>query len=448
MTKVSIIGFARSGMAAAQLALRNGYKVFISDKNDNENLRVKAAELEAQGAEFELGGHSDRIFDCSFIVLSPGVPRKSAIVAQAISRGIKVISEIEFGFGFERGAVVAITGSNGKSTTATLTAQLFEDAGIKTFLAGNIGNPYCGIVEETEANSITVLELSSFQLESMEHFRPRVSVLLNLTPDHLDVYSTIEDYYAAKLHIFDKQNETDFAVLNYDYTEVADLADVTFAQKLWFSTSAPKLPGAYVEDGYICANGTKILPEDKLGIPGPHNLSNALASVAATLPFSLPMESIAHTLATFKGIEHRLERFAEHAGILFVNDSKATNPDSLKFALLAFDRPLVLILGGYDKGNEFGFLRELVSQKAKAVVFTGATGRRMAEELGTGVLFSLYVENFDNAVRKAFSLATAGDVVLLSPGCASYDAFKNFEHRGRYFKEFVCKLIEENEQNR
>ncbi len=442
MKKITVIGLARSGEAAAYLALSDGFPVFVSDSGNSEEIQSRAEKLRAEGVEVEIGEHSEKIYSCEMIILSPGVPLTAPVIVEAKKRGIPVISEIEFAFGYERGKVVAITGSNGKSTTATLEAKIFDDAGISTILGGNIGNPYSAHVAKTTADSVTVLELSSFQLEALETFHADVAVLLNLSPDHLDRYETVEDYYAAKYHIFDRQCESDYAALSADQPEIASLGNEISSQPLWFSSSQNISPGAFVSDEMIMRNSEEILPVSELGIPGPHNLANALAAVAATIPFEIPADSIANSLKEFTGIEHRLERFLEHNGILFVNDSKATNPDSLKYALLSFDRPIVLIAGGYDKGSDFAFLQNLFSNSVKAVVFTGATGQKMATQLSKGVLYSCVVPDFEKAVDRAISLAQKGDVVMLSPGCASFDAFRNFEYRGKMFKELVEKIIE------
>jgi UDP-N-acetylmuramoylalanine--D-glutamate ligase len=432
---------ARSGEAAAILAHSDGFSVMVSDIGKNETLQKRAANLERFGIFVELGEHSEKIFDADMVVLSPGVDLKTPIVQSCLAQKMPVVSEVEFAFRHEQGKVIAITGSNGKSTTATLIAKIFSDAGVTTFFGGNIGTPYSTFVTKTSPDSVTILELSSFQLEAMNSFRPYISVLLNLTPDHLDRYSDEREYYEAKFHIFDNQTDRDFAVLWADQPEVAELAAKTKTTPIFFSAQNRVEFGADVREGHICRNGEKILHIEKLGIPGPHNLTNALSAVCTTILFNLQADSVAQTLQSFTGIEHRLERFFERDGILYINDSKATNADSVKYALLSFERPLVLIMGGYDKGTDFYELRDLLKRKAKAIVFNGANGHKMAEQLGDTAAFSCIVEKFDDAVQKALSLATRGDVVLLSPGCASYDQFKNYEHRGRHFKEFVVELL-------
>ena len=441
MKKLAIIGLALSGESAAILAISDGFAVLVSDGKDNEIVRQRANNLTDRGALIELGGHTERVLDSDLIIVSPGVPLSIPIIQQARVQGIPVISEVEFAFRHEQGQVIAVTGSNGKSTTSTLIAKIFEEAGIPTFLAGNIGMPYSSIVTKTSPNSVTVLELSSFQLEAMDAFHPHVSVLLNLSPDHLDRYATSGEYYAAKFHIFDNQDASDYAVLWADQQEVASLSKKISAQSLFYSASLKISSGADVREDFICRNGERVIMSSQLGIPGPHNLANALSAVASTIPYELPARSIAETLRIFKGIEHRLECFLEHNGIIFVNDSKATNPDSLRYALLSFEKPIVIILGGYDKGNDFSELRELVGKKVKAAIFTGATGEGMAQQLGDAALFSVFVSKFEDAVQRAISLAQQGDVVMLSPGCASFDAFNNFEHRGKVFKELVRKFV-------
>ena len=438
--KISILGLARSGIAAAKLAKKAGFKVFVSDAAVNEELIEKAKALNELGIDVEVGGHTPRVLQSDLLVVSPGVPLSIDVIKAAREMGIPVISEIEFAFRFEKGSVVAVTGSNGKSTTATLIARILEDSGKKVFLAGNIGKPYSDVVTSTSSDSITVLELSSFQLEAIYSFSAFVGILLNLAPDHLDRYDTVDDYYRAKFRLFETQKPGSYAVLNIDQPEVAKLEGKIVADVLPFTMCDGRVNGAWLSNSIIMRRDEPILRKDEIGIPGPHNLANALASVAATIPFEVPKESLAETLRRFSGIEHRLERFLLWNGILFVNDSKATNPESLRFALLSFDRPIVLIAGGYDKGADFSYLSGLVTKKVKAAVFTGATAKKMAQQIGGAAGFSTVVKDFQEAVETAINLAKKGDVVLLSPGCASFDAFKNFEHRGRVFKELVKKI--------
>ena len=438
--KISILGLARSGIAAAKLAKKAGFEVFVSDAAVNEELIEKAKALNELGIDVEVGGHTPRVLQSDLLVVSPGVPLSIDVIKAAREMGIPVISEIEFAFRFENGRVVAVTGSNGKSTTATLIARILEDSGEKVFLAGNIGKPYSDVVTSTSSDSITVLELSSFQLEAIYSFSAFVGILLNLAPDHLDRYDTVDDYYRAKFRLFETQKPGSYAVLNIDQPEVAKLEGKIVADVLPFTMCDGRVNGAWLSNSIIMRRDEPILSKDEIGIPGPHNLANALASVAATIPFEVPKESLAETLRRFSGIEHRLERFLLWNGILFVNDSKATNPESLRFALLSFDRPIVLIAGGYDKGADFSYLSGLVTKKVKAAVFTGATAKKMAQQIGGAAGFSTVVKDFQEAVETAINLAKKGDVVLLSPGCASFDAFKNFEHRGRVFKELVKKI--------
>jgi len=438
--KISILGLARSGIAAAKLAKKAGFEVFVSDAAVNEELIEKAKALNELGIDVEVGGHTPRVLQSDLIVVSPGVPLGIDVIKAAREMGIPVISEIEFAFRFEKGRVVAVTGSNGKSTTATLIARILEDSGKKVFLAGNIGKPYSDVVTSTSSDSITVLELSSFQLEAIYNFSAFVGILLNLAPDHLDRYDTVDDYYRAKFRLFETQKPGSYAVLNVDQPEVAKLEGKIVADVLPFTMRDVRMNGAWLSESIIMRRDEPILRKDEIGIPGPHNLANALASVAATIPFEVPKESLAETLRRFSGIEHRLERFLVWNGILFVNDSKATNPESLRFALLSFDSPIVLIAGGYDKGADFSYLSGLVTKKVKAAVFTGATAKKMAQQIGGAAGFSTVVKDFKEAVETAINLAKKGDVVLLSPGCASFDAFKNFEHRGRVFKELVKKI--------
>jgi UDP-N-acetylmuramoylalanine--D-glutamate ligase len=441
MKRISIIGLGRSGEVAAKLAQRQGYSVFVSDYADNTELRIIASSLKKIGIDVELGENSDRILQSDEIVLSPGVPLDIPILEKAKMVNIPIIGEVEFAFSLEKGRIVAVTGSNGKSTTATLIAKMFEDSGLKTFLAGNVGLPYSTIVKQTNTETVTVLEVSSFQLETMKNFNPYVAILLNLTPDHLDRYPTVEDYYNAKLEIFDMQRDSDYSVINFDLDFVKSRTEHIKSKKLYFSTKYHKIPGAFVSGGNIYRNNEKVIAVNNIGITGPHNLSNALAAVATTIPFGVPVKFVAEALAKFEGLEHRLENFLEWNNILFVNDSKATNPDSLRFALLSFSRPIILIAGGYDKGMDFSGLREIFAEKVKSVVFTGETAEKLSRQLGNTVPSQITIGDFKDAVQYAVSIAESGDIVMLSPGCASFDAFKNFEHRGKVFKEHVRNII-------
>ncbi len=441
MKRISIIGLGRSGEAAAKLAQRQGYSVFVSDSADNTELRIIASSLKKLGIDVELGENSDRILQSDEIVLSPGVPLDIPILEKTKMVNIPIIGEVEFAFLLEKGRIVAVTGSNGKSTTATLIAKMLEDSGLKTFLAGNVGLPYSTIVEQTNTETATVLEVSSFQLETMKNFNPYVAILLNLTPDHLDRYPTVEDYYNAKLEIFDMQRDSDYSVLNFDLDYVKSRTEHIKSNKLYFSTKHHKTPGAFVSGGNIYRNNEKVIAVNNIGIPGPHTLSNALAAVATTIPFGLPVKFVTEALSKFKGLEHRLENFLGWNNILFVNDSKATNPDSLRFALLSFSRPIILIAGGYDKGMDFSGLREIFTEKVKSVVFTGETAEKLSRQLGNTIPSQITISDFKYAVQYAVSIAESGDIVMLSPGCASFDAFKNFEHRGKVFKEHVKNIV-------
>ena len=282
MGRMSVIGFGRSGEAAAMLAASDGFAVLVSDKSDSEAMRVRADRLSQKGIQVELGVHSEKILESDIIVLSPGVPMKLDIVRRAIEQRIPIVSEIEFAFRHEQGRVIAITGSNGKSTTATLIARVLENAGFTTFLAGNIGMAYSAVVTHSSPESLSVLELSSFQLEAMDSFHPRIAVLLNLSPDHLDRYDTAEEYYRAKFHIFDNQNAADYAVLWKEQNEVARIARDIKSRVMLFSAGTDGELAATVRNGIICRGSDEIVRAEEIGIPGPHNLLNALATVAAT----------------------------------------------------------------------------------------------------------------------------------------------------------------------
>ncbi len=445
--KIAILGLARSGMAVAKLLISKGAEVYISDAADNEILRKRAGEFRKLGAIVELGGHSDcRLNDVDEVVLSPGVPTDIPILLWFKSNRpeLPIVSEIEIGYRFAKGKIIGITGSNGKSTCVTMLGGLFRAAGYESHVAGNIGNPLCDVVGSAGKNSIICVELSSFQLESIEKFRPYVSCLLNLSPDHLDRHYVIESYYNAKTRIFSNQTDGDYAVLFAGDEKISAIGRGISAKTLFFDNAYLDSAGSYADNGtiYIRKPDGAVVPvlrTSELSVPGPHNIANACAALACTIPFDIPPGPLADALRKFSGLPHRLQFVGEINGVRFINDSKATNADSLECALKSFDSDVVLIVGGYDKGADFTPLRELVARRAKCVVLMGATADKIAVDWKEAAPMEK-AENLEEAVAIAKRAAGEKGTVLLAPGCASYDMFENFEDRGNQFAEIVQKL--------
>jgi UDP-N-acetylmuramoylalanine--D-glutamate ligase len=445
--KISVLGAARSGIAVAALLKRRGAEVFVSDINPEEKLQSQTAELSSLGIRYETGGHTDRLLNADIIVVSPGVPSDTAIIKSANAKGITIVSELEVASWFSSSKIIAVTGTNGKTTTTTLIGQMLEDDRKKHVVAGNIGTAFSSCIDTMDSETIAVLEVSSFQLDYIERFHPSVSVMLNITPDHLDRYDhNFEKYIAAKCRIFENQTNSDVLVYNYDDAETNEQIR-RFAslhvRTLPFGIERRFDDGAFIEDGKMITmlDGVRyeIVDTDQIAIPGIHNLYNAMASTLAAHVVGVNPHSIGQTLHMFKGVEHRLEFVREFRGIEFINDSKATNIDSVWYALQAFAKPLIVLLGGRDKGNDYSKLDELVRQHVRAIVAIGESADKVIEAFGS-MKKVVRASSMDEAIQHAIGLATAGDIVLLSPACASFDWFQNYEHRGRVFKQIVNGL--------
>jgi UDP-N-acetylmuramoylalanine--D-glutamate ligase len=445
--RYSILGGARSGLAVARLLVERGATVFLSDSAPPEKMAPAAAALEAIGVAYEFGVNSHRVLDADTLVVSPGVPSDVPLVQEALAKGIGVVSELEVAGWFCPAPVVAITGTNGKTTTTALTGRMFSDARMSSAVAGNIGTAFSEVVGSLSGDAVVVLEVSSFQLDYIRSFRPKVAAILNITPDHLDRYQhSFGNYIAAKERVFMNQGTGDVLIYNADdeVTRVAVTRDVVPAVKLLpFSIRQPLERGAFLSGGVLTvATGGKrhdIVRSDAISIPGEHNLANAMAASLAAIVMGVPPASIRATLKNFKGVEHRLEFVRELDGIAYVNDSKATNVDSVWYALRAFDRPLVVLMGGRDKGNDYGRLREPVQENVRAVVAIGESADKVRAAFALVVPVEL-AATMSEAVSAARHLARPGDIVLLSPACASFDWFENYEHRGKVFKEVVMSL--------
>jgi UDP-N-acetylmuramoylalanine--D-glutamate ligase len=442
--KISVIGAARSGAAVAKLLMSHGAKVFVSDSASKDKLQSQISYLQSSGIEFEAGGHSEIIYACDLMVISPGVPSNAPVVLEAQKRSIKIVSELEVGSWFCKAPIAAITGSNGKTTTTTLTGRILENAKKKHVVAGNIGTAFSSVVLGLAETDIAVLEVSSFQLDHIEKFRPRISVLLNITPDHMDRYDhSMEKYSASKARVFENQVVDDLLIYNADDEWTNKVIAKAKCRTIGFSTKMILSEGAFIEDGTLVTvlNGVRseIIATDKIFIRGIHNLYNSMAAALAGVALGVEPSSICSTLETFEGVEHRLEFVREVNGVRYYNDSKATNVDSVWYALQAFKEQIVLFLGGRDKGNDYSRLIDLVKNNVRAIVAIGESADKV-EQAFKGITVVSKAASIDEAVSTAHFLASPGDVVLLSPACASFDWFTNYEHRGQVFKELVKNL--------
>jgi UDP-N-acetylmuramoylalanine--D-glutamate ligase len=437
--RVTVVGLARSGIAAARALHACGAIVTVTDKKPLAQLDTQIQSLGSSAIAVEAGGHPDRIFtEADLIVVSPGVPKIPQVV-NARRRGVRVISELELAWMFSDAPFVAITGTNGKSTVTTLVGLMLAKAGKKVLVAGNIGTALTEDVRLLSGQDWIVAELSSFQLEDIETFRPRIAAILNVTQDHLDRYRNISEYGDAKARIFMNQQKDDFLVLNFDDPLVKLYARRTGATVIPFSRMLRFNPGACVLDNHLTFNGRRILPTDEIRIKGVHNLENALAAAAMSLCAGADSGSVASVLREFPGLEHRLEFVREKDGVTFINDSKGTNVGAVIKSVEGFTKSVILIAGGLDKGSDFSPLRGLFKKKVKLLILIGKAADKMAKAVGTATE-TVFAKTLQDAVRLAAGRASRGDVVLLSPACASFDMFKDFEDRGRQFKEAVKNL--------
>jgi UDP-N-acetylmuramoylalanine--D-glutamate ligase len=441
--KVLVVGLGKSGLAAALFLRRKGAQVTVSDIRSAESLAKEIPALLEEGITVEAGGHGLLTFRRQdLIVVSPGVPLDTPELTQARSFGRPVIGEMELAARFLKGRILAITGSNGKTTTTALVGEMLKEAGCRTLVAGNIGVAVVGLVEESTDDTWSVLEVSSFQLESTEEFHPAIAVILNITPDHLDRHGTLEKYAQAKERIFAMQDGSDFAVLNADNGRTAEAAARSRAPVYWFSMEREVERGAWLRDGEVVfrirpgAEIETIVPVARIPLKGDHNVANVLAAVCAARLAGAPEGAIAKAIANFKAVEHRLEFVAAIKGVEYYNDSKATNVDATEKAIAAFRSGIHLILGGKDKGAPYGPLVPLIRERVRAVYTIGAAAARIELEL-RGVTAIQSCETLANAVNAAAAAAQPGEVILLAPACSSYDQFENYEERGRIFKQLV-----------
>jgi UDP-N-acetylmuramoylalanine--D-glutamate ligase len=445
---VLIVGAARSGIAVARFLLEAGARVILTDKKNLEALPAVPPLLESAESQGELvpelGGHREQSFrDCDLVVVSPGVPLKNPEFEISRRAGVPVIGEIEFAYRHLKGKILGITGSNGKTTTTTLLSKLLTGAGLQGHAAGNIGTPLMSFVAHSVPEDLYAVELSSFQLEGIDRFRPFVGSILNLTPDHMDRYNGFEDYIAAKRRIFLNQEASDFAVLNADDPRTAAIVAQVKSTPILFSRAAEVRRGAFVRSGLVLyrddARERNLFPVDSIALKGAHNLENVLAACAMAILAGAAPESLENSVRAFKGVEHRIEWVAEIGGVQYFNDSKATNVDATIKSLEAFPGDILLIAGGRDKAGDFSVLRNLVQERVKHLVLIGEAAGKIRKALDGAVGMS-EAQSMDEAVAICRTLAQSGDVVLLAPACASFDMFLDYEHRGRVFKEAVRRI--------
>ncbi|MGA2424935.1 MAG: UDP-N-acetylmuramoyl-L-alanine--D-glutamate ligase [Terriglobales bacterium] len=442
--RVLVVGLGKSGVASALFLKSRGARVTVSDSKPEAELRDEILLLLEQGITVETGGHGDRTFrGQDLIVVSPGVPVDAPQLVQARNLGEPVIGEIELAAQFLAGPIVAITGANGKTTTTALAGEIIAAGKFPTLVGGNIGTPAISLADKAGPATWTVLEVSSFQLETIVEFRPRIAVILNITPDHLDRHRTFANYVNAKARVFENQRADDFSVLNADEPTTAELSGRTRAQLFWFSRTKEVERGAFARGSHIYFrdghNERKILPLTEVPLKGGHNLENVLAGVSIGMLVGCEPEQIREAVRNFKAVEHRLEFVARVAGVDYYNDSKATNVDAAVKALESFPANIHLILGGKDKGSDYTVLHELLRQRVKRVYTIGAAAAKIESQI-QGAAEIEHAETLENAIRRASQSAVPGDVVLLAPACASFDQFHSYEHRGRVFKETVHSL--------
>jgi UDP-N-acetylmuramoylalanine--D-glutamate ligase len=441
--RVLVVGLARTGIATALFCAARGAIVTATDTRTEKEFGESLGPLHAAGIKIELGVHRENTFlDQDLIIPSPGVPADAPLLQAARAKGVTIWSEIELADRFLRGRLIGITGSNGKTTTTSLIEHILRNAGFSTILAGNIGTPLISRVELSSDQTIAVAELSSFQLELIESFRPNISVFLNLTPDHLDRHRTLESYGRAKARIFENQTEADFAVVNADDPAATPYAP-TKPQVFWFSRKQRVTQGAFVREDEIifrqAGNESAVLKLSDIPLAGAHNLENVLAAVAGTRLAGAAAASIAKGVCSFAGVEHRLEFVAEIAGVRYYNDSKATNVDATLKALDAFPGRILILLGGKDKGSDYTVLQKPLRDKAILALLIGAAADKIESQIAGSVAIER-AGTIERAVETASHAARPGDVVLLAPACASFDQFQNYEHRGRVFKDLVHQL--------
>ncbi|OGP61793.1 MAG: UDP-N-acetylmuramoylalanine--D-glutamate ligase [Deltaproteobacteria bacterium RBG_13_47_9] len=441
--RVLVVGLARTGLATVRFLKAKGSMVSTTEANPKEQMKDAILELNGMDIQMEWGGHQTETFlKQDLIVVSPGVDLRIEPIQKALEKDIRVISEVELAYRFIQAPMIAITGTNGKTTTTLLIGEMLKEEGKKVGVGGNVGDPLILFAEKEDLWEVLVAEISSFQLEAIEEFRPRLSVLLNITEDHLDRYSQYPEYIEVKARIFKNQPPDDVAVLNKDDPVVLELSPKVKAKKIFFSLNEGQGEGVF-SDGQTIFFRLGAEEENyslvKTPLKGIHNVENMMAAVAASRTFGCSKKTVETVLNRFKGLEHRLEFVQEIKGVRFYDDSKGTNVGSVVKSLQSFQEPVILIAGGKDKKGDLSPLRELIQERVKRLILIGEAKERMARELG-GLIDTSMAETLEEAVLLAFQAANQGEVILLSPACSSFDMFKDYKERGKVFKETVHRL--------
>ncbi len=440
--KFLIIGISKSGFAATKYAISHGADCYIYEELNNAKIQASISELKSIGAKvFDEQGIEEGLSFIDVLVLSPGVPINHPVAVKAKQLGKRIIGELEFGFLQFSPAILAITGTNGKTTTATMVDVILKEAGLKSKLVGNVGVPITEVLGDIDNQTVCVAEVSSFQLESVNAFCPHISCITNITPDHLERHYNMENYIFLKKRIFKNQRESEFTVLNFDDQTVKTFATLTRGRVIWFSTTE-RVDGAYRVDGKLFYKDEFIINETELKLQGEHNIANALVAIVFARLMGVKTEIIANALRNFKGVKHRVEIVCEKKGVTYYNDSKSTNTASAISAINAMNRPTVLILGGSEKGEEYyDLFTKIKESPITEVILTGASRYNMLQHAGkVGCANVTVTSNFYNAIKIASMLAKEGDNVLLSPACASFDNFSSYEERGEEFIKAVGEL--------
>ena len=436
--KILVVGLERSGLASLELLKQQGATLIATDSRPLSEMPAAAEALRRLDVPFE--PQSPEVFEgCDSIVLSPGVPADLPPLEAARRKGVKVIGDVELASRYLKGKIIGITGSNGKTTTTAMVGHILSESGIPAQVGGNIGTAVASMVATSRPDQWNVLELSSFQLETIDTFRADIAVCLNVTPDHLDRHHTIEKYAAAKGRLFETQRAGDYAILNADDPYCVDYSAVTRGKTLWFSLTRAVTPGVWVDNHMIWFDGDPLMDIADIPIRGRHNIENTMAAAAAARLAGASLPDIGRAVRSFRAVEHRLEFVRAVRGVDFYNDSKATNVDATLKAVDAFDGGLWVILGGKDKGSDYTVLADSLRKKARAVLLIGAAAKKIAQQL-KGSVPIVCAGTLDAAIKEAYSRASSGDTVLLAPACASFDQFDNYEHRGRVFKQIVEEL--------
>ncbi len=447
-TRALVVGAARSGVAVAEFLLARGASVVLTDVKEESQLSAAAGSLRCKAPEgklvLELGAHRAESFaNCDMVVVSPGVPLSLRFLEISRRSAIPVLAEVELAFRHLKGQIIGTTGSNGKTTTTVLVDEMLRGAGLKCHMAGNVGTPLISLVPTSTGEDLYSVELSSFQLEGIDRFRPAIAALLNLTPDHMDRYPAFEAYVEAKCRIFMNQGRGDFAVLNADDAATRDVVSRVKSERVYFSRLGAIGLGSFVRGGRVVyrdgSSERDLFPVGDIRLKGDHNLENVLAASTIAILAGAPQGSLREAVRRFRGVEHRLEWVAEIDGIQYYNDSKATNVDATVKSLRAFTGGVHLIAGGRDKGADFTILRDQVRERVRQAVLIGEAAPKLREAL-TGVIPTTEASDMAEAVGICRRNAVAGDVVLLAPACASFDMFEDYEHRGRVFKKIINAL--------